>query len=424
MRASAAARTVASVGHHDHHRHRGHQAGFRAGFWPPHALRGERPRRAANLALALAFTVFVILISSHIDSQGDSLDAFGYGLMVVAGGSIATRWRWPLPSLLVSAAAVGLYAGFDYKGGPVYVAPLFALFAVASVYDRRRALLLAVGLTGAITVTGAIAGDDWNVAQLLYPSWAAGIVFIADAARNRRAYFDGLAERAKRMEETREEEARRRVAEERLRIARDLHDVVAHSIASINVQSGVAAHVIDQHPERAKEALLAIKQASREALDELRATLGLLRQGDDVAPRVPAPSLKHLDSLVATASGSGVSVDVEITGRPTGIEPGISPATDAAAFRIVQESLTNVVRHAGAAHARVTISYGPDAVDIDVVDDGRGVPDGNGSTSGAGHGLAGMRERAAGVGGSVETGPRLGGGFRVHAHLPYAAVSA
>src|SRR5262249_5446381 len=150
-----------------------------------------------------------------------------------------------------------LYAAIGYKGGPVYVALLVVLMATAATVDRRRALLLALGSVAAIVAASLVNDRAWSWVHLLFLSWAVGVVLLADAARNRRAYLEGLHERAQRLEETREEEARRRVAEERLRIARDLHDVVAHSIASINVQSGVAAHLIDDHPDQAKAALLA-----------------------------------------------------------------------------------------------------------------------------------------------------------------------
>jgi signal transduction histidine kinase len=190
---------------------------------------------------------------------------------------------------------------------------------------------------------------------------------------------------------------------------------VAHSIASINVQAGVAVHVIDRNPEQARNALLAIKQTSKEALTELRATLGLLRQGGESLPRTPAASLVQLDSLVATAARAGLPVEVSVRGeaRP------LSPAVEAAAYRIVQESLTNVVRHADAAGATVSVAYGPESLEIEVLDDGTGASGVDGSE---GHGITGMRERAAAVGGRVDAGPRPEGGFRVWARLPHEAA--
>jgi signal transduction histidine kinase len=216
------------------------------------------------------------------------------------------------------------------------------------------------------------------------------------------------------MAETREEEALRRVAEERLRIARDLHDSVAHSMASISVQAGVGAHVLDDRPEDARAALLANKHASGNALAELRATLGMLRSSD-AAPREPAAGLDRLPALVESSRAAGLAVDVVVEGdgRP------LPPAVDTAAFRIVQESLTNVIRHAGAARAVVAVRHSDDGVEIEVTDDGRGAVNGNGADGGSpGHGLAGMRERVALLGGELSAGTRRSGGYRVQARFP------
>ena len=213
----------------------------------------------------------------------------------------------------------------------------------------------------------------------------------------------------------REDEIRRRVTEERLRIARELHDVVSHSISTINVQAGVAAHVIDERPETAKSALLTIKETSRDTLRELRGILNVLRQFDDVESRQPAPGLAQLDLLVDTAARAGVptTASIEGTARP------LPAAVDLAAYRIIQESLTNVIRHAGRASARVTVAYQPDRVVIEVSDNGRGAAmqsDSNGWQEG--HGVAGMRERAVAVDGELDAGPQPGRGFRVRASLP------
>jgi signal transduction histidine kinase len=224
-----------------------------------------------------------------------------------------------------------------------------------------------------------------------------------------------MGERARHLAETREEEARRRVAEERVRIARDLHDSVAHSMASISVQAGVGAHVLDERPEDARAALLAIKHASRDALAELRATLSMLRS-NEAAPREPTERLDRLPSLVESSRAAGLAVDVVIEGdaRP------LPPAVDTAAFRIVQESLTNVIRHAGPARATVAVRHSDGAVEIEVTDDGRGAVDGNGGADGGGggHGLAGMRERVALLGGELHAGTRRSGGYRVRSRLP------
>jgi signal transduction histidine kinase len=208
------------------------------------------------------------------------------------------------------------------------------------------------------------------------------------------------------------EEARRRTSDERLRIARELHDVVAHNISLINVQAGSALHLMDQQPERARAALSAIKDASKETLVELRSVLGVLRQVDEEAPRSPAPGLAHLDDVVARANSAGLPVQVEVEGAANGLPPGV----DRAAYRIVQEALTNVTRHAGPARAMVRISYGERDLVVQVDDDGIGAP-GNGVVS-PGNGILGMRERAAALGGEVQAGPRPDGGFRVRAWLP------
>jgi signal transduction histidine kinase len=206
------------------------------------------------------------------------------------------------------------------------------------------------------------------------------------------------------------------VAEERLRIARDLHDVIAHGIATIHMQSSVALHVLDRQPEQAEPALSAVKQLSKQTLSELRATLDVLRADEGEAPLAPTPGLDQLTSLVDVTRRAGLPVDVRVIGDPV----ALPTAVDVAAYRIVQESLTNVMRHAGgAARATVTVAHGADAVEVEVVDDGLGAA--SARSGPAGHGIVGMGERAATVGGTVVAGARPGGGFRVHARLPYTA---
>jgi signal transduction histidine kinase len=223
-----------------------------------------------------------------------------------------------------------------------------------------------------------------------------------------------LAARQRRQaaERTQAEEARRRAGEERLRIARELHDVLAHNISLINVQAGVALHLMDEQPGQSRTALVAIKQASNDALGELRSVLDVLRQGDEAPPRAPASGLAQLDSLVAGAGATGLEVRTRVEGLPRPLPAG----TDLTAFRIVQESLTNVTRHAGPASATVLVRYGPDDLTVRVDDDGRGPAAAAGP--GNGNGIRGMRERVAALGGELTTGPRPGGGFRVQARLP------
>jgi signal transduction histidine kinase len=217
---------------------------------------------------------------------------------------------------------------------------------------------------------------------------------------------------------TRALDARRQASEERLQMARDLHDVIGHNISLINVQAGVGLDLMDTHPEQARAALAAIKTVSKDALDELRTMLVALRQGDENAPRAPAPSLDRLNELVEVTRAAGIPVTVQTVGEAR----SLPAAVDLAAYRIVQESLTNVARHAGPATATVRLVYGNEVLDVEVCD----VSDAavtNGSFPGTGSGIAGMRERADALGGRLEAGPRSGGGFAVTAHLPYGGPS-
>ncbi len=368
-------------------------------------------------AVAAVFTAFCLVVGRPIAENNDQrFDGWTIVTGLVIGGVLVFRRVAPEATLAVTVAGLGVWTVADFAGGPIYLAPLVPLYTLAVLGLRRRTVIAVVAMSVAFVVFALI--SDERAAHLgflvAFAGWAGGAVFLGTAQRNRRAYLAQLEQRARDLEESREEEARRRVAEERLRIARDLHDVIAHGIATIHMQSGAALHVIDRHPEQAVPALTAVKQLSKQTLQELRATLDVLRADDaEAAPLAPTPGLDRLTALVDVTRQAGLPVELEIVGGET----PAPTAVDVAAYRIVQESLTNVMRHAGArARATVTVRRTDRAVDIEVVDDGLGVaaPPANG-----GHGIIGMRERAATVGGTVVAGANRGGGFRVQAHLPY-----
>jgi signal transduction histidine kinase len=244
----------------------------------------------------------------------------------------------------------------------------------------------------------------------MFLGWSAGAVFLGEVLRTRRTRLAELQERARALERTREEEARRRLAEDRLQIARDLHDGVAHAMTTINVQAGAAAHVMDRHPEAAKDALVAIRRASGDVLDELTAMVALLREGDQPPELVPTPGLHQIVDLVQATRDAGPDVTLAVDG-PVGTVP---KSVGTAAYRIVQESLTNVLRHAHATHVLVRVGVDGDELSVEVHDNGtgdRGAP----LSMGSGLGIRGMRERAEATGGRLEAAPAAEGGFTVKA---------
>ena len=331
-------------------------------------------------------------------------------LLLVGSGLLLWRQRYPVPVVFGTAAAAMVYLGAGYPYGPVFLAVVVACFS-AVVAGHRKAAWAALGMlwAGHMLVAHWLyrwlppSGDSaasW-AQEAVIAAWVVAILAVAELARTRREQW--ARERAERAQA-----ARRRADEERLRIARELHDVLAHSISVINVQAGVGLALLDTDPEQARTALTTIKAASKEALGEVRQVLDTLRTPGD-APRAPAPGLERLPELVQQAASAGLTVDVE--GRP----PRLAPGTDLAAFRIVQEALTNVVRHSGSRHARVLLEHDDRALRLRIDDDG---PATGADAGGTGNGLAGMRERAAALGGTIEAGPRPDGGFRVLAVLP------
>ncbi|MDH6520915.1 signal transduction histidine kinase [Streptomyces sp. SAI-135] len=362
----------------------------------------------------LLLTFFVLGGSNYAAHQqvGEraALDPFARALLVVGSGVLLWRHRRPVPVVFAATAAAMVYLGAGYPYGPVFLPVALACFS-AVVAGHRKAAWTALGMLWA----GHVLVAHW-LYQWLPPAedpaapwgqegviaaWVVAIVAVAELARTRREQW--ARERAERARA-----ARRRADEERLRIARELHDVLAHSISVINVQAGVGLALLDTDPEQARTALTTIKAASKEALGEVRQVLDTLRTPGD-APRAPAPGLDRLPELVSQAAGAGLTVEVE------GAAPALPPGADLAAFRIVQEALTNVVRHSGSRHARVRLDHDGGALRLRVDDDG---PATGADAGGSGNGLAGMRERAAALGGTIEAGPRPEGGFRVLAVLP------
>lgn len=375
------------------------------------------------LALGLA----VVLVGVRVfEAQGLQLSAWlGYVLTASAALLLAGRRRWPLVVFVGTLALAVVAIAVASPSGAISLAVAVAVYTVAQVGPRRRAVLLTIFAGVALALArGFFQYRGWSDARTaVEPAVVAAALFLGWAVSNRKAYVAEIEARLVQAERTREEEARRQVDAERLRIARELHDVLAHGIATINLQAGVAAHVLQERPEQAAEALRTIKATSKEALRELREILGVLRDADEAEPREPTPGLNQLERLVAATCHAGVPTRVAISGRRRPL-PG---TVDLAAYRIVQESLTNVLRHAAHANALVAISYTDDAITITVDDDGRGNPEvltaatGNGHVRG--HGIPGMRERVHTFGGELEAGVRTDGGFRVFARLPLMVES-
>jgi signal transduction histidine kinase len=354
--------------------------------------------RLAIWVSAVAIGVFQIAGSfgaAHEQPDRLAVDGWAVALLILGPLALAVRDRFPLLGAAVPLLAVDLYIGHGYPFGPIFISVIVGLFYAIFAGQRQRTWVIAgLGLVGYPLAAWLTDGPRVPAVHLaVIAGWMVVVLVGADLARTRRLEF---AERN-----------RRRTSDERLRIARDLHDVLAHNISMINVQAGVALHLIDERPEQARTALANIKEASREALHELRSALDVLRYGDERAVRPPAPGLAELDGLVSGVRAGGLDVRTEIAGSPM----PLPVAVDLAAYRIVQEALTNVTRHANARVVTVRINYGDDLV-LEVLDDGRG-----GSVV-AGNGVVGMQERAAALGGKVEIGPHPGGGFGVVATLP------
>jgi signal transduction histidine kinase len=371
------------------------------------------PTDVAVAVLVGVVQLALTTLAAHRQPERQSLDLAAY--LLLAAGPVALYWRWRSPALVLAVvmATSVLYFALGYPYGPAWLALIVALWTAVTGGARRAAWATAfLGLAAYFTLApvfdrGApVASVPAVIAHLGWLLVVLAVAEVALAARQRRQ----AAER------TRAEEARRRAGEERMRIARELHDVLAHNISLINVQAGVALHLMDEQPGQSRSALVAIKQASNDALGELRSVLDVLRQGDEAPPRTPASGLAHLDRLVAGAEATGLEVRTRVEGTPRPLPAG----TDLAAYRIIQESLTNVTRHAGPASATVLVRYGPGDLTVQVDDDGCGpAPPGNGGpVISTGNGIRGMRERVTALGGELTTGPRPGGGFRVQARLP------
>ncbi len=329
----------------------------------------------------------------------------GVGVLVCA---VAVRRVWPVAALVVAAVGAAVFVGAGHLLGPVLVLPALVVFSAAirlgaGVFLAWTApLVVAVGLASRVREPwwgladgGALVGVVFAVGAMAFPAGGGMFVRARREARRRQ----------------RQEEVERHRYEERLRIAREVHDLVGHSLSVISMQASVALHVVDRRPEQASVALAAIRDSSRSALEELRGTLAVFRGGAEVAGRGPLPGLGRVEALVGELRGAGRQVEVVWEGEAV----RVPAAVDHAAFRIVQEALTNVVRHGGeGASARVRVVYGAQEVQVWVVDEGVGVV----GAVREGSGIAGMRERAGAVGGSVTVGAGEGGGFVVGASLP------
>jgi signal transduction histidine kinase len=374
----------------------------------------------------LAIDCVVAVLLAVVSLVGSTRPAYhipvsvAYAFALVSTLPVAVRRLWPLPVLGVvlagSVAAMTIGTGKEPSAAVALV-----LYLVGLRYPRRMSAAVLVAVLAA-TAAGTVAGgaalgysEAGNVAArvageavFLAASWAIGV-----AVREQRAYTAGLREQAERQVQAQLAEARRTVAEERLRIAREMHDVVAHSLSLIALQAGVGHYVAAVRPEEAARTLASIETASRAAMGEMRRLLGVLRDDRAGTDLAPAPGLADVGQLITGTGDAGVQIQLEIRGTQRPVPPGV----DLAAYRIIQEALTNVVKHAQTTAGRVIVTYTDDALCLEITDDGHGAP-AAAVTASAGHGLAGMAERVSLFGGEFCAGPLPGRGFRVAARLP------
>ncbi|APU16673.1 MULTISPECIES: sensor histidine kinase [Actinoalloteichus] len=378
--------------------------------------RGQRSGRHDDGLIALAVTIIVVtgtLFDDHDPGHPDALNVWGWLLILLACAALLVRSRFPVTVALLALASCCVYYPVFAVDGPLMVTFAVGLYTVAARGHLTVAVLMAVGTMLAVGYgeAGAEYRNVDDATMFLLAGWLVAVISIGAVQRNRLAYLHEVEQRAAVAERGRVEESRRQASEERLRIARELHDALGHNISLINVQASAALHRFDEDPAQARAALDAVKKASGSALRELRATLGMLRQVDEAAPAILSPSLDRVDELAAQARSTGLAVTVEVTGAARELPAEV----DRAAYRIIQEALTNVARHANAGTAHVTIGYEREDVRVTVDDDGRGgvpVP---------GNGLRGMDERARALGGELAVGSRREGGLRVTVRLPTGA---
>ncbi|MFI5804769.1 histidine kinase [Streptomyces sp. NPDC051561] len=391
--------------------------------WARHWEAGPVRRHSGVAGLpwvTTAVLAVVLLVGSRFAAgmQHDRvhIDALARALLLLGPAILLWRHRWPVPVVFAATGSVLVYLGAGYPYGPVFLTVALGCFA-AVVHGHRIAAWSALGAlwAGHLLIGHWLyrwlppAGDgpvSWG--EGLGPAaWTAAILAGAELVRvKRQEWAHARAERAAAQ--------KRRAEEERLRMARELHDVLAHSISVINVQASMGLALLDTDPEQARSALTTIKSASKEALGEVRQVLDSLRGPGD-APRAPAPGLDRLPELVEQAAAAGLTVRTGTTGSVRRLPPG----ADLAAFRIIQEALTNVVRHSGSRTADVTVTHTSSGLRLRIDDAGPATGD---DAGGSGNGLAGMRERAAALGGTIDAGPRPDGGYRVEADLPLSAA--
>jgi signal transduction histidine kinase len=373
------------------------------------ALHHTASRGVSRADLALAIALGVLSLQSASDGDGLKEPAWAVILLLQAAAlPLALRSIRPLPVFAVTlTAAVGSQLLFESLP---FLGPVIALYTVARHHERRVSLS-AAGAALVLAVPPAARADEnflfaVGMVVVIAAAWAVG-----DGVRRRQAYLTGVQAREARMDEEQEERARQAVAEEQARIARELHDVISHNVSVMVLQAAAGRDVFATHPERSLEALGAIETAGREALAELRRLLDVVHatEGGEAA-FAPAPRLSRLPALVEQVRTAGLDATLTVDGEERELPAGI----DLSAYRIVQEALTNTLKHAHATSAQVELRYGELTLDVEILDDGRATGNGDGR----GHGLIGMRERAALLGGRLVAGPRPGGGFSVRASIP------
>jgi signal transduction histidine kinase len=364
------------------------------------------------LGLALAV---LSLMALRVGAHGEVPRSPGWPDFLVSGAAflgVTLRRIRPQAALIGLAAVLAVFAiAQGNRQAPLIVATVIVAATLGTRVDRRTTWLVAGGCALGLFVVGGLWADRgwWSAENFGTFAWIGMATAVGDATRSRREYVAAVEERARRAEETRDEEARRRVTEERMRIARELHDVVAHHIAVINVQAGAAGHVLQTRPEQVGPALAHIRRASDTVMKELAAVVGVLRSDDPGASTEPTRGLARLSELLDTFAASGLQVEH----KQSGSARELPAVVDLAAYRIVQEGLTNAQKY-GTGSACLQVAYTADAVLLDIGNAVMPGPQGSGS----GYGLIGMRERAAATGGTVSAEATAGGRFAVHAELP------